>query len=982
VRRPQLKSRARFLQLGIRNVLVCALIFIPALSSAQQAASSAPSTTTAPKETQLTPALNDLLKSGYGLYIKHKDEEAREMLVRALAMAQDEKSAWGQGEAHRILGLLSLRAAKYPEARREYDQALALFESVPSPARVALVHWHIGAVANFMGLRTEATEEYHQALAQFEALGDLKNQANVLENLLFVETIPPGEMKTYTERGLELSRKIGDKNLEGAFLHHMGDDLFSRGDFAGAVEKLKEAAACFEAAGNRNSLAYVWLSMGRLYRMHGAYDEAISSYQKGLLIQQELGDTMGMIQSLNAMAISYGLSGHGAEAMNHYERALALARETGSPRVIAFMTGNFGGALIGNGDYKRAIELLEETLRLDPKSPSAGNRYLQLSLAYRRTSRYQQALENANLSVKLLSNGDNSDILYQAYQERAQVYEGMERHKEALADTQDAIHVVEQIRSKLVPSDYLKQGYAGKTQDLFAQAFQIQENLGLLKEAMVMAEEARARAFLDLLASRSLEQRDLDRSTLSAANGAPGDLPAAGTARGTVLGESLREGKVELATRGAAKLTLGAPNGATAIASPVSAAAPSFDQLVSTAKRLDSTFLSYWVTPDATYIWVLRPDGTVGSDRVAVSAERLAKLIRGTSHGEQEPSAEAPASTTEGNKSKDGASASTIASGPHLLRLRGGGELVLRNERTKSWGELYKLLILPVRDSLPPKGSHLTIVPQGLLFQLSFAALQDAQGHYLVENYALNYAPSLGVLQLTGERKHLLGQRQPRYLIVADPQTATDSSAGSELPPLPGARQEARNLVRLLPQGETTVLMGSDASKQSLREQLVGKTVLHLATHAIVSDDQPFDSFLALSSGRNSPPADGRLTMQEIYGMDLQTDLVVLSACSTARGKVSGDGMVGLTRAFFYGGAPSVMATMWDVADEPTSQLMSNFYSALQQDHDKSRALRTAQLRLMRALRAGSVHVNTSLGSVALPEDPVFWAGFVLQGEP
>jgi CHAT domain-containing protein len=92
--------------------------------------------------------------------------------------------------------------------------------------------------------------------------------------------------------------------------------------------------------------------------------------------------------------------------------------------------------------------------------------------------------------------------------------------------------------------------------------------------------------------------------------------------------------------------------------------------------------------------------------------------------------------------------------------------------------------------------------------------------------------------------------------------------------------------------------------------------------------------------------------------------------------------MAGLTHAFFYGGAPSVMATLWDVADEPTSLLVSNFYSALQRDHDKSRALRTAQLRLMRALRAGRVHVHTTLGPITLPEDPVFWAGFVLQGGP
>jgi CHAT domain-containing protein/tetratricopeptide (TPR) repeat protein len=891
-------------------------------------------------------------------------------------MAQDEKSSWGQGEAHRILGLLALHAAKYPEARLEYDQALSLFESVPSPPKIALVHSHIGAVANLMGQRSEAAEQYRQALTQFEALGDLRSQANVLENLLFVETIAPDERKTYIGQGLVLSRKIGDKNLEGAFLHHIGDDLFSKGDFAGAIEKLKEAAACFEAAGNGNSLAYVWTSMGRLYRMHGAYDEAISSYQKGLLIQQNLGDKIGVIQSLNAMAISFGLSGHSAEAMNHYERALALAKETGSPRVIAFMTGNFGGALIGGGDYKRAIELLEESLRLDPSSPIAGNRYMQLSGAYRRTLRYQQALENANDAVKLLRKGDNSDILYQAFQERAHVFQGLERYTEALADTQDAIQVVEQIRGKLVPLDYLKQGYAGKTQDLFADAIQIQENLGLFKEAMVMAEEARARAFLDLLASRSLDRRDSQRMTLTASNGGPGNMPAAST----TSGGSPSAGKRELTTRGSAPLPAGTPNVAAAMPSPVSVAAPTYEQLVATSKRLDSTFLSFWIMPDATYVWVLRPDGTARSVRLPIRSEQLSKLIRDTSYGEQELREESAGATT--NKVTAGAAPSTAARGSQRLRLRGGGELVLGGERSKSWAELYKLLILPVQQSLPPRGSHLTIVPQGPLFQLSFAALQDSQGHYLVENYALNYAPSLGVLQLTGERKQQLGKRVPHYLIVADPLIVPDSSTETELPSLPGARQEARSLIRLLPHGETTMLMGTAATKEAVREQLAGKTVLHFATHAIVRDDQPLDSFLALGSGRNSSPGAGHLTMQEIYGMDLQTDLVVLSACSTARGKVSGDGIAGLTRAFFYGGAPSVIAAMWDVADEPTSQLMSNFYSSIQKDPDKSRALRAAQLRLMGALRAGSVHVNTSLGPATLPEDPVFWAGFVLQGEP
>jgi CHAT domain-containing protein/tetratricopeptide (TPR) repeat protein len=975
-----LKTPPFRLWLALCGAIVWGLVLPLSLRSQQQDAKNSPSPAVMNQEPNLSPALKELLKTGWESYTKHQDEASREQLQRAVTLAREEKNAWGEGEAHRTLGLIALGAAKYPESQAEFGQALALFESVPSLPRIALVHWHLGVVAYYMGKRTEAAELYRQALSQFEALGDLRNQANVLADLHHVDRIPHEERKMCAERGLMLARKIGDKTLEGAFLHDIGDDLFAAGDFAGAIEKLREAAACFEEAGNRSGLASLWTSMGRLYRMHGAYDEAISFYQKGLLIQQELGDKIGVIQSLNAMAISYGLSGHSSEAMDHYERALALARETGSPRVIAFMTGNLGGASNGKGNYKRAIELLGESIRLDPSSSYSGNRYLELSTAYRGTGQYQQALESADEAVKLIRKAGYPDFLYQALQERGRVYQKLERYPEALADTEDAIRVVEQLRAQLVPSDYLKQGYAGSTQNLFGDAIQIQEKLGKHKEAMVMAEEARARAFLDLLASRSPEQGTSQNTLLTAAESRPSNLPATGTA----VRESEQASKIGLTTRGSSSLILDDPSGARMLPSPVSAAAPTFDELLSTAKRLHSTLLSYWVGPDATFVWALGPDGTVRGQRVTVTSEQLAKLIRATSYGEEEPRArvESTASGSPAKKPTDGPVARTTARGPQTLRLRGGGELVLGRERAKSWGELYKLLILPVQESLPPQGSHLTIVPQGPLFQLSFAALQDAQGHYLVENYALNYAPSLGVLRLTWARKQRLGQREPRYLVVADPQIAPDLSKDMGLPPLPGAREEARNLVRLLPHGETTLLMGADASKQAVRQQVEGKTVLHLATHAIVRDDQPMDSFLVLSAGDQSPPESGRLTVQEIYGMDLHTDLVVLSACRTALGKLSGDGMVGLTRAFFYGGAPSVMATLWDVADEPTSLLVSNFYSALQRNHDKSRALRTAQLRLLRALRAGHVHVDTPVGPITLPEDPVFWAGLVLQGEP
>lgn len=137
-----------------------------------------------------------------------------------------------------------------------------------------------------------------------------------------------------------------------------------------------------------------------------------------------------------------------------------------------------------------------------------------------------------------------------------------------------------------------------------------------------------------------------------------------------------------------------------------------------------------------------------------------------------------------------------------------------------------------------------------------------------------------------------------------------------------------------------------------------------------------------LGSGSKTSPDDGRLTVREIYDLRLDADLVVLSACGSALGNVTGDGIVGLTRAFFYAGTPSILATLWDVADEPTRQLVSEFYRVYLGGATRSGALRAAQLRLLRQLREGRLSVKTPLGDVKLPEDPRLWAGVALLGEP
>ena len=144
-------------------------------------------------------------------------------------------------------------------------------------------------------------------------------------------------------------------------------------------------------------------------------------------------------------------------------------------------------------------------------------------------------------------------------------------------------------------------------------------------------------------------------------------------------------------------------------------------------------------------------------------------------------------------------------------------------------------------------------------------------------------------------------------------------------------------------------------------------------------DSQPLDSFITLSgpeTGKN-----GHLTAKDIYQLHLNADLVVLSSCRSGGGKVTGDGISALIRAFFYAGASSIIASGWDVPDQTTNRLLTRFYAEWLNGRTRIDALRAAQLQLLSDLRAGLITVRTPAGELVLPEDPVLWAGFMLQGK-
>ena len=178
------------------------------------------------------------------------------------------------------------------------------------------------------------------------------------------------------------------------------------------------------------------------------------------------------------------------------------------------------------------------------------------------------------------------------------------------------------------------------------------------------------------------------------------------------------------------------------------------------------------------------------------------------------------------------------------------------------------------------------------------------------------------------------------------------------MPSLPGAEMEVRAIAPLL---QTEAVTGDRATKREVVGRMHGAGTIHLATHGILDDQRGVGSAIALAP---DSPDNGLLTAEEVLDLKLNADLVVLSACNTGRGRITGDGVIGLSRAFISAGVPSVVVSLWSVPDAPTALLMKAFYENLQRDPDKARALRQAMI-----------------ATKFKHPDPIDWAAFTLIGE-
>jgi len=279
---------------------------------------------------------------------------------------------------------------------------------------------------------------------------------------------------------------------------------------------------------------------------------------------------------------------------------------------------------------------------------------------------------------------------------------------------------------------------------------------------------------------------------------------------------------------------------------------------------------------------------------------------------------------------------------------------------------------------------RLIIVPDGPLWQLPFQALQTPRGTFLLEEHALSFSPSIAALAALEERRQSRAAQTPYLVALGDP-IGVDAGApglagtsrlraGSAR--LPEAAREVRQLGQLYGTARSAVLVAADATETAFRQRASQATVLHIATHGVLDNSNPMYSHVLLArdsaSGNTGPVdhfSDGRLEAWEVLDLGITADLVVLSACQTARGgNTWGEGVIGLSWSLFAAGASTAVVSQWEVDSASTTSLMIAFHQARLRPGASAGAAEALRLAAMTVMKNPNYR------------HPFYWAGFIAVG--
>lgn len=718
----------------------------------------------------------------------------------------------------------------------------------------------------------------------------------------------------------DIAERVQAPEKAAQALNSQGVAYITLGNYAQALEPLSKSLQIRRRLKKDLDVAKTLNNIAAAYQYQGLYIPCLQANEESLHIKQQLlAQTpqdedlkKGVAASLVNLGGLYEFLGNTPRAVHYYQQGLPLYQALADQTALASTLNNLGFSFLNQELPARAMELFQRALEHNRSAPKADAEQKaqilnNIGLAYLKQGNHALALTACQESLELRLPLNNQEKIARTKKHLARIHLAQNNAVEALRFANEAA----QLAAAKAPEDYwsartiagqahLRQNHTAEAEQCFTDAIRVIEQL---RTQAAISPEIKQRFFENKVTPY------LAMVEICVAQSRPNEaLTYAERTKARVLLDLI-----------ANRSEAGVPPLSLTSAQPLTLA-----EVGALLPNEKTALLEFILADEKVYLFALhRKTRNAAPELSVLPLARSKTEVRAL-----------------------------------VTRLR--RELAERKVGfATTAAELYRDLLKPAQQLLSGKQS-LVIVPDGVLWELPFQTLMSAPGRYLLEDYNINYVPSLTALRELIQRQSAAPNTPATLLALGNPTL----SPTTQLPPLPETEKQVRELGAMFGTPASKIYLGAEASEQRFKAEASQYAMINLATHGIFDDQQPMSSRVLLAQGGGE---DGALEAHEILRLKLNAKLVVLSACETARGYAGpGEGVIGLTWAFLNAGAPTVVVSQWQVREDSTAELMRNFYRQIKMPGaPPATALRQAALTVMKDARY---------------RHPFYWAGFVLVG--
>lgn len=883
---------------------------------------------------------------------------------------------------------------------------------LPDSLEVADSLNNLGIDAARQGNLDRADEYWHQSLLIKQKLvPDSLNVAWTLGNL-GVLNLQRGDLdkaQDYLQQDLVIEEKNNPNSLDTAkSLNNLGRLAEDRGDLAKAEQYDRQALSIKQSVGPDSvDVASSTLNLGQVAYKRGDLVRAEDYYRQALAIWEKLAPgSADEASTLNDLGECASDRGELDRAEDYYRRAIVLLEKVAPGSIdLAAVEGNLGSVASARGDngnaearYRQAIEIVQKDAPESIEMAGILDNLMKVSLATGDQEKAEQYVRHELAIRGKLA--PESDGYAEALAGLARIVEAKQQTEEALHLYGQAIDVFDRQLNRLGGSAETRATFRARQADVYSDYADLLAEQKKPDLAFDVLERSRARTLLEMLAGANVDIRQ-------------GADPA------LIEKERLLQANLTVKTNRKIDMLEGehTPEQITTLTREI-------DQTLSEYQELEGQIL----TNSPKYAALTQPKPLTASEvqqllnaqtvlvAYALGAKRsFAFVVTATSLDSYELPKRDDIETTA-RRAYDLLTARNRRIAGETTAQRQARLASDDAEGRKVFLSLSQIVLGPFIQRLADK--RLLIVADGALQYIPFGALPVPESDaskapvLLVSEHEIVNLPSASVLALLRQQsRERKAEPMREVAILADPvfeksdprvgnalrpplaagkdgvsdpisqstdqltRSIQDVNSGSQqsgtgLPRLAFSRREAAAIMAIAKPGTGMDALDFQANRETaLSNELSQYRIVHFATHGLLDNEHPELSGLVFSLvDQNGNPRDGFVDLQDVYNLTLSADLVVLSACETGLGKeIGGEGLVGLTRGFMYAGAGRVVASLWDVDDVATSELMAAFYKGMLHDSlAPAAALRHAQLVMLKRRRWA---------------DPYYWAAFTIQGE-